>query len=88
MISDKVFEYFLQFREYIINGSQAINFSDLLHRLVLSDNWHGLVAERCKALFECLDIIIIASGGLRSLEDALDHGVLIGIDEDNKGHVN
>ena len=64
MISDKVFEYALQFREYLVNGSQAFDFADLPHRLILSDNGHGLVAEGSKALFECLDVIIIAAGGL------------------------
>ena len=87
MISDKVFEYSLEVREYLINASQAIDCADLPHRLVLGDNWHGLVAEGSKALLKCLDVIIIAPGGLGSLEDALDHGFLIGVDEEDKGHV-
>ena len=88
MISDKVFEYSLDVREYFINGSQPIDCADLPHRLVLGDYGHGLVAECSKTLFECLDVIIIAAGGLGPLEDALDHGFLVGVDEEDEGHVN
>jgi hypothetical protein len=86
-ISQEFFKDAFELSKDLVDGSEAVDFADFAHALILGNDGHGLVAEGSETLAESLDVVVVTARSLRSFEDALDHSFLISINEDNEWHV-
>lgn len=88
VISEEILEDTLKLSKNFINRLEAVNLAHFALLVVEVDDRHRLVLEGGEALAKGLDVVIISAASLGALLNALDHGVLISIEEDTEGDIN
>lgn len=86
-LSDEAGEGLLQIGKDLVNGVEAIDRLAAALRIIEVDDGLGLVAERRESLAKGLYVVIVAARGLAALGDAGNHGLLVGVHEQDEGHV-
>ena len=86
-LSEVASEGLFQISKHFLYRSQSINLPALALLVIVVNNGHSLISEGCKSLLQRLDIVVIASTRLRSLENAADHGILVCVHEEYEGDI-
>lgn len=86
-LSEVAREGLFKISEHFLYRSQSIDLPALALLVIVVNDGHGLISEGCEPFLQGLDIIVIASTRLRSLENAADHGVLVCVHEEYEGDI-
>ena len=60
-ISQEFFKDAFELSKDLVDGSEAVDFADFAHALILGNDGHGLVAEGSETLAESLDVVVVTA---------------------------
>jgi hypothetical protein len=72
----------------LVNWPQSVNLAQLIQLAIEFNDGHGFVSEGSESLTKGLNIVVVSSTGLRSLLNALNHGIFVSVKENTEGDVN